>query len=191
MKLNLRSRLSFLIEILTGKSELFNHAALLSKVKLFCLSLIRIPFSTYSPIIKLRAGDVVFECMTSYEIALYQEIFLDRTYSSHNSFSPAAIGNDYVAIDIGANIGLYSVYLSMNNPAGRIYAFEPNGSIIARLKRNLSLNKVKNVEIIEAALWSKNSELAFSAEKYSVLSRVAEGNVPGEGKVPGMTLDAS
>lgn len=54
--------------------------------------------------------------------------------------------------DIGANIGLYSVMIGAGlGPGSRRIAVEPNPTLVARLRRNLSLNGI-DTEIAECAL---------------------------------------
>lgn len=54
-----------------------------------------------------------------------------------------------VVIDVGANIGYYSLLASRRvGPTGRVIAFEPVPSISQSLATNLKLNGVSNVEII-------------------------------------------
>ena len=53
--------------------------------------------------------------------------------------------DDDVFMDVGANIGLYSIYAAKFRPRCQIYAFEPEGQNYSRLCLNLYLNKVANV----------------------------------------------
>jgi FkbM family methyltransferase len=48
-------------------------------------------------------------------------------------------------------------------PKGRVIAFEPNPANVAHLKKHLSLNRIENVEIVEAAV-SDREGTAFSGE---------------------------
>lgn len=50
-----------------------------------------------------------------------------------------------VFYDIGANIGLYSLYAAKLRPGCRIFAFEPESHNFGNLCRNLLLNRVENV----------------------------------------------
>lgn len=50
-----------------------------------------------------------------------------------------------VLYDVGANIGVYSLYAAKRRPGCRVYAFEPAGQNFARLLRNVSLNGLDNV----------------------------------------------
>lgn len=57
------------------------------------------------------------------------------------------------AVDIGANIGYYTVLLGqLVGPGGRVLAFEPEPNNFALLERNLRDNGLDNVETFQAAL---------------------------------------
>ncbi len=67
----------------------------------------------------------------------------------------AESGRDGIYIDIGANIGNHSIFMSMFSSATKIIAFEPNVTSIAFLQRNIQHNHIGNVEIVEKALSDK------------------------------------
>ena len=69
-----------------------------------------------------------------------------------NSFS-----NEKVFWDIGANIGLYSIYASMRGI--KSFSFEPMSDNFNQLKKNMVLNKIDNNTIIPIPL-SSNSEIS-------------------------------
>jgi FkbM family methyltransferase len=50
-----------------------------------------------------------------------------------------------VFMDVGANIGLYSLYAAKLRPHARIYAFEPAAQNFSRLCRNIVLNGMTNI----------------------------------------------
>ena len=61
-------------------------------------------------------------------------------------------------MDIGANVGLYSVIADQCvGPTGSVWAFEPSSESFARLQRNLSLNRVQSVTTTKVALSEKSS----------------------------------
>lgn len=77
-----------------------------------------------------------------------------------------------VVIDVGAYVGFYTLLAAQTNPQCRVYAFEPHPQAYARLTRNVTLNRVSNVECLELAaggvegesrLWSVRSELPTSS----------------------------
>lgn len=65
-------------------------------------------------------------------------------------------------IDIGANIGLYSLLAARHLPEGRpIIAFEPDPGTAGRLRINLALNGVTRVEVVEAAVSPERGEMSL------------------------------
>lgn len=62
------------------------------------------------------------------------------------------IPDGHTVLDIGANIGIMSVWLARKLPHSRILAFEPMPQNIRALRRVLGFFKLRNVEIIEKAL---------------------------------------
>jgi FkbM family methyltransferase len=67
-----------------------------------------------------------------------------------------------VFYDLGANIGLYSLLASrIVGPTGRVYSFEPDTEVAARLRSNIARNGFTNVTIIEAGVWSSSGNQIF------------------------------
>lgn len=62
-------------------------------------------------------------------------------------------------LDIGANIGIMSVWLGRNRPLSEIIAFEPIPHNIKALKKVLAHYKLSNVQVIEKALGNSNGEV--------------------------------
>ena len=58
-----------------------------------------------------------------------------------------------VALDIGANVGLYAIPLADRLAAnGRVWAFEPHPRTFERLKRHVFLNGLGNITLVNSAL---------------------------------------
>ena len=67
-----------------------------------------------------------------------------------------------VALDGGANIGLYSMLFGrLVGEGGRVIAFEPDPVNAGRLRANLELNELRFVEIEELALWHAPGDLVL------------------------------
>lgn len=61
-----------------------------------------------------------------------------------------------VAIDGGANIGFFSIMMArLVGPTGKVLVFEPGANNIPKLRDNIAMNKLENVEVIEGALWHR------------------------------------
>ncbi len=65
---------------------------------------------------------------------VYNEIFNEHTYLQHD----IKINENAVIFDVGANIGLFSLYIKQNYPTSIIYAFEPSPEIHHILNSNLT-----------------------------------------------------
>lgn len=61
-------------------------------------------------------------------------------------------------LDLGANIGIMSVWLGKKLPKSQIVSFEPMPQNIKALKRVLKFYGLKNIEVIEKALGNENGE---------------------------------
>ncbi len=72
-----------------------------------------------------------------------------------------SLGSDpYVAMDVGANAGSFSVRLGAHAPKGSvIHSFEPNPEMRARLVHNLSLNTPNEVTVHDCAISDANGEM--------------------------------
>jgi FkbM family methyltransferase len=70
-----------------------------------------------------------------------------------------------VILDIGANIGLYAIFLAKNKPSAKIYAFEPAQGIFTRLEKNIELNLLPNVYCINKAVSNVSGRLQLRVPK--------------------------
>jgi FkbM family methyltransferase len=66
------------------------------------------------------------------------------------------------AFDVGANIGIYTVVLAAAIGAGgRVLAFEPAPESVERLRRNLRLNGLSNVDVLPLAVGASSESVAL------------------------------
>jgi FkbM family methyltransferase len=72
-------------------------------------------------------------------------------------------------IDLGANVGLTSLWLSSRYPVEQLVAVEPSSSNVAVLRRNLSGH---NANVIHAAVGPGDGSIAFTENAQSHLGRV-------------------
>ena len=73
-----------------------------------------------------------------------------------------------VIFDIGANIGCFSVpFAKKVGSNGKVYAFEPQKFIFNLLKKNIKCNELKNVQIFNNAIGSKNRIIELNDFDYS------------------------
>jgi FkbM family methyltransferase len=100
-----------------------------------------------------------FSCYVSGEFEarfIYQEIFKDHSYDQ-----PDLPANP-VTIDIGANIGLFSLYMKQKYPAAKVLAFEPAPRNYQALRQNLELHGAGEVTTYPLALGTEVGEATFT-----------------------------
>jgi len=68
------------------------------------------------------------------------------------------IGRDDVIVDIGAHIGVFSIFASSYAKKGMVYAFEPVPANIEVMEYNVSINENKNIKVIEKAVSDRTGE---------------------------------
>src|SRR5207237_553543 len=65
----------------------------------------------------------------------YREIFTQEGYLRHG----VALREDMIVFDVGANIGMFTLFVGRRCPRARIYAFEPIAEICQSLRLNAEL----------------------------------------------------
>lgn len=64
-----------------------------------------------------------------------------------------------VVVDIGANIGSFSVYAAWLQPTARVLAVEPLEANFSLLKRNAEINKLANLEVFRMGIMGQAGEV--------------------------------
>ena len=62
-------------------------------------------------------------------------------------------------VNIGANVGLYTILCGCLANQGTIYAFEPDSENFLKLKENILLNNLNNIVVHNCALGSENKKM--------------------------------
>lgn len=91
------------------------------------------------------------------------------------------------ALDVGANIGIYTVFLAAH--FRRVDAFEPDPSNLERLKENLDLNQSANVTVHAVCVGDRIGSVGFTRP---VAHNQGIGSIAldrGDYQVPSTTLD--
>ena len=114
------------------------------------------------------------------ELISFWETWHERCYDAIASDCPQCV------VDVGANIGAFSLYQAMAKNAKRVIAFEPSPLVFPRLVKNVEMNGRRNVRVVNAAVGSKPGVLSFSEGRMSINSRISES---GPLKVSCVTLD--
>jgi FkbM family methyltransferase len=69
-----------------------------------------------------------------------------------------------VFYDLGANIGFFSMLAArLVGASGKVFSFEPDAEVAARLRENAERNGFANVTVTEAGVWSTSGMFDFAA----------------------------
>ena len=73
-----------------------------------------------------------------------------------------AAGGTFTFIDIGANVGLYSLYVASRSGArARILAIEPQPGIVERLRFNVMINASANITVLPIAVADREGKMTL------------------------------
>ena len=126
------------------------------------------PFRNYR--LRLRTGPV-FEINHFLSALTIKEVFFDNDYRPNAK-------NAQTIVDIGANIGTCSVFMSSIFPKAKIYALEPDPRTFQLLKTNKELNHCSNVTLINQAVSNKSGSTVFYSCQANGLSSLSQTRLP-------------
>lgn len=113
--------------------------------------------------------------ITTY-VLLEQEAWFEKKIDFLNAF----LEPDMTAIDVGANLGVYSLPIArLVGPGGRVFAYEPGGEARALLEQSRNTNGFGNLEVLGLALSDSEREGHLGFADSSEL-RALGGNGSGE-----------
>lgn len=105
-----------------------------------------------------KGQSCIFEFQDVGDFGLLYEIFLADNYTLPKAESV------HVIFDIGANIGVSTMFFRMCYPKAIIHSFEPDPNNLARLK--VLAKELGNVHVHEYALWNEDTQLTFYADPH-------------------------
>jgi FkbM family methyltransferase len=124
------------------------------------------------------SGAVVYVRHGTPDVAALGEVFYERQYEP-----PAAVvafleglGHPPAILDLGANVGYFTVFASCRFPGSRLVAFEPDHANAELMRRTMQANGL-SCELVEAAATTKDGEVPFAAGGFT-LSRIEAGGEP-------------
>ncbi len=101
--------------------------------------------------LRLTTGDLISNYI--YHFKTWEPCITDYLIRNLNDL------NERSFVDIGANIGYFSILVAKNNPSCKVYSFEPTPSIFKQLEENLQLNELSNVSANQVALSNHEGNL--------------------------------
>jgi FkbM family methyltransferase len=95
---------------------------------------------------------------------------------------------DFNILDIGANIGWYSLNIAKLYPKTKITSFEPIPSTFVSLKKNIEINDVDNIQIYNFGLSNEEKSLKFYLQPDMSVSASAT-NITGSNNIAEITCN--
>jgi FkbM family methyltransferase len=119
-------------------------------------------------VVNFRQAKLCFGCGAA-ELQSYLEIFMEDDYC----LAEVAIKDARsVIIDVGSNIGIFSLAAAKRFPKTRIYSLEPGVGTFNRFLQNISLNHATAIMPFNAAAWCDCGTVEFTDETASTASRI-------------------
>jgi amino acid adenylation domain-containing protein/FkbM family methyltransferase len=88
---------------------------------------------------------------------IYNEIFVDQSYLKHG----ITLANGDCVFDVGANIGLFTLFVHQRCPNAEVYAFEPIPPIFETLRNNTALYGL-NTHLFQCGLSRQTGKAEFT-----------------------------
>jgi len=107
-------------------------------------------------------------------------------------FLRSIVRQDSIVADVGANQGLYTLWLARVATGGHVYALEPDPELFQCLEDNVRNNQLTNISVIRAAASNRSETLVLTANRLNRGdNRVCKnsGEKPGLHQVRAITID--
>lgn len=138
-------------------------------------------------LLNLSNGTKLYSPATLSSITTYVVLEQESWFEKEFGFLPRLIRPGMTAIDIGANLGVYSMALAkLVGPSGRVYAYEPTTTTRESLTRSRDANGFTNLEIIGSALSDTEREGRIVFGGSSELNHLGDAG-EGEGEAVHLT----
>ena len=95
---------------------------------------------------------------------IFQEIWRWEIYTHEY---PQGWRTPRIVVDIGANIGFFSLYVAMRWPDAKVFAFEPAPENVALIEQNIRLSKVSRVILCPLAVTDTVGQVNLFLKKES------------------------
>lgn len=92
-------------------------------------------------------------------VQVYQDIFVNESHDIN------FITNEPLIYDLGANVGMVTLYYKQKYPGATIKAYEPNPAVFGCLEQNIRNNNACNVEVFNEAISDNDGFLDFYCDK--------------------------
>lgn len=111
------------------------------------------------PFLVDMGGEQIWVKPRSSDLFTIYEIYRDGGYAPKMAYTP---GNIKTIVDVGANIGVFSLWASRFFPAKKVYAIEMEDSNYKELLANITVNELHETIIpVQAAIFNKSGSVGI------------------------------
>ena len=116
----------------------------------------------------LNDNKFIFKLRHNISIYLYNDSVLARLIyegfeKNEIDYIEKSLNNGDIFVDIGANIGLFSLIASqLVGEKGKVISFEPSPITFNRLQENINLNKFSNIEVVNKGISDNVGKLSIN-----------------------------
>lgn len=100
--------------------------------------------------------------------------FVGRFEEQETDYLRRTVGADWTCVDIGANVGYFTMLLAQAAHGGKVHAFEPLPLNVALLKASTEINGFTNVHMNECAVSDADGMVSFSQAADSAYSSMLD-----------------
>jgi FkbM family methyltransferase len=130
--------------------------------------------------LRLTDGTVLIVPASLDAATTYVILEQERWFEKEAAFLLRWLRAGMTAIDIGANLGVYSLPMArLLAPGGQVFSYEPSSETRRLLERNRALNQATNLHVMAAALSERPGEARLVFGASSEMNRLGIGG-PGE-----------
>ena len=113
-----------------------------------------------------KKGDVLVSHLSGGFMICDRRDTIQRTIIQKQTFSPEILKTiniflkpKTIFIDVGAHCGSMSIPTAINNPLSSVLSIEPQHDLLERLKQNIQINNISNIQTYETAISKKEMEI--------------------------------
>ena len=79
-------------------------------------------------------------------------------------------------LDVGANVGLYAILSGVTNRSAQVFAFEPHPTNASRVRKNIEINQLSNVSVIEKAVGAEDQPISLTVPDDMRITQIASND---------------
>ena len=104
------------------------------------------------------------------DLTTLYEVFVDEDYNFGNTAN-----RNINILDIGANVGYFSMYIANKYPESKVFSFEPFPETFSKLNNHLTQNNFKNIYTFNLAVSDMEGTSKFYSFEWSGCNTLVDG----------------